>query len=132
MGGKNVKKNPMLLIFTAILVLLIGVLIGRHYYYKNEASQKLNEFISIYGFPSNKVTIDPIYQPLKQTFTYVDEVHIKGDKENWYVFSYDRNTKKIDLTGVVNGGDWIDMYDSQFQKLKYQPSEKFVYKYSNQ
>ncbi|MFT8319069.1 MAG: hypothetical protein ABF651_12470 [Sporolactobacillus sp.] len=122
----------MLSLFIVILLLFIGVLIGRHYYYKKEASQKLDEFISAYQFPTNKVTVNSIYQPMKQNFTYVREVHIYGDKENWYVFSYNRYTRKVNLTGVVNGGDWISVNDSLYKKLKYRPSKEFINKYKNQ
>lgn len=114
-----------------ILFMIIG-LVGHHYYEKNIAKQKLNEFIAAYDFPERKVDIQSIYEPIKRKDTYVKEVYIEGDKENYYVFSYNTKEKTVDLMGVVDGGNWVDVNDHAFKKLKYQPSAKFIKKLRDQ
>lgn len=115
-----------------IMVIVFGVLIARHYYYKHQAEQVLDEYIALYHFPAGKVTVEPIYKTMKGAYTYVKEVHIKANKKNYYVFAYDWKSKSVDLSGVLDNGLWAGLDEKPFLKLKYQPSHKFIVKYNKQ
>lgn len=112
--------------------MMLGIFIARHYYYKHQAEQVLDEYIALYHFPTGKVTVEPIYKTMKGAYTFVKEVHIKADKKDYYVFAYDWMSKSVDLSGVLDNGLWVEMDEKPFLRLKYQPSYKFVIKYDEQ
>ncbi|MFT8709707.1 MAG: hypothetical protein ABF820_09780, partial [Sporolactobacillus sp.] len=73
-----------------------------------------------------------VYEQLKMAYRYTKIVSIKGDKENYYIFYYNWKSKTVDLSGVLYGGDEVDVSEAPFKKMKYQPSRKFMAKYNAQ
>ncbi|WP_028983521.1 hypothetical protein [Sporolactobacillus terrae] len=60
------------------------------------------------------------------------EVHINRKPDNYYVFTYSRDDRKVDLSGVLDHGEWFGMGDALYQKLDFQPSQEFMKKYKHQ
>jgi hypothetical protein len=124
------QKKILLSTVALVVVCVLGYSIS-YYYTKNKADKVLNYYINEYQFPKNKVDTQKIYRP-KVADTFSKEVHIKGNKEDYYIFSYDTEAKKVDLTGVVEGGEWLDLKDHRYKLLPYQPSKKFLKIYYHQ
>ena len=134
--GDNLhKKRAIQLVILGILLLVVCFAIPKvicHYQTKQYARKVLDQYIAIYGFPSNKITVQKMYAPMDVAEAYRKEIHIKGNKEDYYVFTYYTDRKKVDLTGVIEGGEWLDPKDHRYKSLPYQPSKKFLKMYYNQ
>jgi hypothetical protein len=129
---RKASKNRKTVFVFMVLIMMTAFFAGRHVYYRHQAEKKLDEFIAAYPFPKGKVTIDKLYQPMKEAHAYVKEVHINRKPDNYYVFSYSRDDRKVDLSGVLDHGEWFGMDDALYQKLDYQPSQEFIKKYKHQ
>ncbi|MCO7125633.1 hypothetical protein NIE88_07605 [Sporolactobacillus shoreicorticis] len=132
---KKKKKRVVFWGISVVLVIIVGISLFKvyaHYQTKNQAEKILDQYIIEYRFPAKRVLIQKIYAPKDVGDAYRKEVHIKGNKEDYYVFTYYTDRKKVDLTGVIDGGEWVDLKDHLYKSLPYQPSSEFLKIYNRQ
>ncbi|MCM3224235.1 DUF3139 domain-containing protein [Terribacillus saccharophilus] len=117
-----------ILVIVIVLLALISItLLSLHFYNRHQAEEKIDSYIKDYGLTKQDIETEeyPLFNSLSAPKGYFKSIFTSEDKDNYYIFHYDKDTDKVTFSGVVEGNE-VSIDDELIKKLKHQPSEKVL------
>lgn len=117
------KKKILLLV-----ILICIVLLSIHFINRYNAEKKIDQYIKDYGITKEEISEEqyPLFNSLNSTPGFAKVILTKDDKENSYVFEYDKDDDKVIFSANVYGNGGITFGDELMKELKHQPSDKVL------
>lgn len=115
-------------IILIFIVVLCVVFLGTHFINRYNAEKKIDQYIEDYGLSKEDMSLEqyPLFNSLNSTPGYAKVIIMKDDKQNSYVFEYDKDHDKVIFSANVAGNGEVSFGDELMKELKHQPSEKIL------
>ncbi|WP_077309381.1 DUF3139 domain-containing protein [Terribacillus halophilus] len=111
-----------------IVILISTILLSIHFIDRHNAEKKIDQYIQDYGISIDEISEEyyPLFNSLNSTPGFAKVIVTKDDKENSYIFDYDKEDDKVIFSANVYGNGGITFGDELMTELKHQPSDKVL------